>query len=164
MIEEFTAVLNAFKNEKINVYEGVVESVDKENCTCVVQRNGDLPELLDVRLNAVEGSFENSIVIFPKKGSQVLCSIIENNEAETTIIKYTEIDSVEVKIKGLEFILQDGKCSIKNENSDLKKLFQDTLKQLSAAKILTPAGPGNFSPDDINKFTEISNNADKLFM
>lgn len=98
---------------------GIVTEIS--GLTCKVERE-NLPPLEDVRLNAIEGDFKDLFLVIPKIGSQVLCATIENNNEETTIIKYTEIDKVIIRIAGAKFEMSAGQFQIKNENADLKKI------------------------------------------
>lgn len=139
---------------------GTVTEVSGNNCK--VERE-DLPPLEDVRLNAIEGNFEDLFLIVPKVGSQVLCATIEDNNEETAIIKYTEIDKVIITIGGAKFEMSGGKFDFKNETSDLKENTNDLLETLKNAKILTPSGVGKFDPQTKLKFNQIKEKNNELF-
>ncbi len=158
--EIFSDAVSAVANDKALVYAGTVTEINGISCT--VER-GDLPPLLDVRLNAVNSNIADYMLIVPKLQSQVLCVVIENELTETAIIKYSDIDRIEIKIKDAIIELKNGKFSIKNDKANLKSILKDALNQLQNSKILTPVGPGNFSPSDILKFKEFSDKLDKLF-
>lgn len=139
---------------------GIVTEIS--GLTCKVERE-NLPPLEDVRMNAIEGSFEDLFLIIPKIGSQVLCATIENNNEETTIIKYTEIDQVIITIKGARFEMSAGQFQIKNENADLKKINNELLDALKNAVIQTPNGIGHFAPNTKIKFNQIQEKNNELF-
>lgn len=139
---------------------GTVTEVNNNNCK--VERE-NLPPLEDVRLNAIEGDFEDLFLVIPKIGSQVLCATIEDNNEETTIIKYTEIDKVVITIAGARFEMSGGQFQIKNENADLKKINNNLLDTLKNAKILTPSGVGRFSESTKLKFNQIKEKNNELF-
>lgn len=130
--------------------------------TCKVERE-NLPPLEDVRLNAIEGDFEDLFLVIPKIGSQVLCATIEDDNEETAIIKYTEIDKVVITIGGARFEMSGGKFDFKNETSDLKENTNDLLETLKNAKILTPSGVGKFDPQTKLKFNQIKEKNNELF-
>lgn len=130
--------------------------------TCKVERE-NLPPLEDVRLNAIEGDFKDLFLVIPKIGSQVLCATIENDNEETAIIKYTEIEKVIISIEEARFEMSGGKFQIKNENSDLKKINNDLLDTLKNAKILTPSGVGRFSEPTKLKFNQLKEKNNELF-
>lgn len=74
---------------------GTVSSVDKENGTCEVVRDGQ-PTLHDVRLNAVIDSFESQFTVYPSVGSYVVCLMM--GDASTYIVlSTTHIDEVLIK-------------------------------------------------------------------
>lgn len=130
--------------------------------TCKVERE-NLPPLEDVRLNAIEGNFEDLFLIIPKIGSQVLCATIEGNNEETTIIKYTEIDKVIITIAGAKFEMSAGQFEIKNDKADLKQINNDLLETLKNAKILTPNGVGKFAETTKQKLNQIKEKNNELF-
>ena len=70
MEQALTTAITTLNHRKKQVTSvGVVSRI--EGNTCEVERE-DLPLLLDVRLKAVQGVFENCLNIVPKIGSQVL--------------------------------------------------------------------------------------------
>ncbi|AQY22972.1 hypothetical protein [Riemerella anatipestifer] len=159
------AILKITKEHSLNITAqitaGVVVSVSNNN-TCKVERE-NLPPLEDVRLNAVEGNFDNLFLIIPRIGSQVLCATIEGNSEETTIVKYTEIDKVIITIGGAKFEMSGGKFDFKNENADLKQNNNDLLDALKNAKILTPNGVGRFAKSTKMKLDKIKEKNNELF-
>lgn len=130
--------------------------------TCTVERE-ELPPLYDVRLNAIDRSFENSILIYPTIGSEVLVLVVENEAAETAVVKYTEIDKVIIKVGGALLEMSGGKFEFKNEASNLKEILTDGFTQLMNAIITTPSGPGQFSDVDKQGFEKLKTNTKELF-
>jgi hypothetical protein len=155
----FRAVEQIVKNKQSASIGKVVKITGN---TCTVERE-NLPPLLDVRLNAIEGDFSNKIIIYPKIGSKVLCLITGIEKSETAIVQYTEIDKVLIEIEGAKFEMSGGKFQIKNENSDQKKITNDTLDALIQAIIQTPQGPGNFAPSTVQKFQKIKTDNNNLY-
>jgi hypothetical protein len=96
MSREFKSALRSLIDGRINVQTFVctVVSVDKENDTCEVEPvNGDA-NLDEVRLKSIIDTTESSIIIYPKIGSTVLVSIIEDNPNVafvTMVSEFTEI-------------------------------------------------------------------------
>lgn len=148
------------KSRKRTTVTGKVKLVDGDTCT--VEREG-LPDLEDVRLNAVSGEFEDVFLIVPKQGSEVMVLEVEGAPEENVIVKYTEIERIYIKIKGGVLELKNGKFTVKNGDSDLRKIVTELLNQLNNAIIQTPSGPGNFSPDDKMKFMSLKTDMEKLF-
>ena len=160
MEQALTTVITTLNNYKKRVTSvGVVTRI--EGNTCEVEREG-LPPLLDVRLNAVQGLFEDYLNIVPKIGSQVLCLEVEGEPSETCVVGYTEIDSVEVKIEGAIVKVAQGKVQIKNNFANLKQLLGEWLSELKIAVIQTPAGVGNFSPNNVAKFSDLESKINQL--
>ena len=160
MEQALTTVITTLNNYKKRVTSvGVVTRI--EGNTCEVEREG-LPPLLDVRLNAVQGLFEDYLNIVPKIGSQVLCLEVEGEPSETCVVGYTEIDSVEVKIEGAIVKVAQGNVQIKNNFANLKQLLGEWLSELKIAVIQTPAGVGNFSPNNVAKFSDLESKINQL--
>lgn len=133
-----------------------------EGGVCEVEREG-LPPLLDVRLNAVQTAVENPFWVIPKVGSKVLCLEVENQPAETCIVKYTEIERLEISIAGAILKVENGKIQLKNDNANLKLLLTELLTELKTAVIQTPSGVGNFSASNVQKFSQLENKVTQLF-
>ncbi|SHK69804.1 hypothetical protein [Epilithonimonas mollis] len=144
----------------LNTGVGTIKSVGEN--TCVIERE-DLPDLEDVRLNSIEGNFENSFLIFPSVGSEVLFLMVENAPEENCIVKYSEIDKVKITVAGASFEMSAGKFEFKNDNSDLKQILSKTFDRLNSAIITTPNGPGKFSQPDKQFFLDQKTNTEKLF-
>lgn len=160
MEENFIRAVRAISTNKVKVSIGKVTKI--EGVFCTVERD-ELPELLDVRLHSVISEIENYFLIVPKLGSEVVVAEIENAEGEATIIQYSEIEKLEVKVKDLEFSLNDGKATLKNNQGNLKTILNDLFTQLDNAIITTPSGPGKFSPADKQKFQELKDQTFHLF-
>ena len=146
--------------EKIIITSGVVTNITSNSCDVIRQ---DMPDLLEVRFHSIMKQLDNHITIIPKEGSIVLVALINNDITEAFIISTSEIDKVQIKIKKAEFIMDAGKFTLKNEFANLKQILNDVFKQLTQAIILTPAGPGSFSPNDIAVFTQQKVLLNKLF-
>ncbi len=160
-MEEFSRAVATLAKKRAVTSVGTVQKVN--GTTCTVERKG-LSELLDVRLQAIESDFDTKFLIVPKEGSKVLCLEVENKPEETAIVKYTEIERIEVKIGGAEWLISNtGKFTLKNENADLKEILTTAFDTVSNATITTPSGPGFFSAGDKKKLAELKNKTLKLF-
>lgn len=152
------AVTEAAKgnNGKFTLMTDEVLNVNETNDTCTV---GNYEE---VRLNSVIDTMDSKFTVYPKKGSQVVIGRLENSDA-AFVISCSEIDKVVIKIKEQHFEMADEKFVIKNGQADLKKILSESLAQLQRAIITTPAGPGNFSPADAQKFSDLDEKVKQLF-
>jgi len=163
-VESFIQAVSAIasKGQPIMGYSSLGIVTEITGMTCTVERDG-LPPLFDVRLNAIDQSFDDMFLIIPVIGSQVLCLVVENQKAETAIVKYTEVEKVIITIGGARFEMSAGKFDFKNNQSDLKKILTETLDQLKNAIITTPSGPGQFSDPNKLKFENLKSDTEKLF-
>lgn len=163
-MEKFVEAIRAISGNALPVtrYTSIGTVTEITGITCTVERQ-DLPPLFDVRLNAIDKRFDDCILIYPKIGSEVLCLVVENEQAETTLVKYTEIDKVVITIGGAHFEMSGGKFEFKNESSDLKKILTDGFDNLKNAIITTPSGPGQFSDVDKQKLENLKSSTEKLF-
>lgn len=160
-MEEFIRAVKGVSKKVAITTVGIVKEV--KGLSCVVEREG-LPELLDVRLQAINKDFVSFFLIVPKVGSEVLCLEVENQPAETVIIKYTEIERIEVKVGGAEWTISNsGKFRLKNEKSNLKEILTRAFDTVSNATITTPSGPGFFSVGDKHKLAELKKQTLNLF-
>ena len=62
----------------------------------------NMPDLLDVRLNAIESELQTYCRATPKVGSYVICGIIENGE-EAILLQNSEVEKVEIKFNKNSF-------------------------------------------------------------
>lgn len=115
---------------KAHLTTGVVKEVN--GTICNVERS-ELPDLIDVRLQAIEGDLDTHILITPKVDSQVTCATIDNEHAEAVVVKYSEIESIKVKIGDNECLInEDGVELCANNFGGLIKIddLVDKLNQL----------------------------------
>lgn len=125
MNEKFAEAVKRITRVKVAATTGKVTKVT--GTTCVVEREGNLPPLHDVRLHAVEGDFDDVVLIVPAIGSEVLCLVVDGAEPETAIVKTTQVDRVLISIGGAELEIVDGKFKVKNEHSDLKEILEEIV-------------------------------------
>ena len=97
----------------------------------------------------------------PKVGSLVCVAFI--NKETAIVVGTSELSKVECTLGGFTFKIEDGKVQLKNEQADFKTLLNDLLMELKNAIIQTPAGAGNFAPNNIAKFEEINNKINQLW-
>lgn len=134
-MEKFLEAVAVIGKKPLTTSVGKVVKITGD--TCEVERQ-HLPTLLDVRLNAVVGSFESYFVVYPKISSEVLVAAVENNPQETAIVKYTEIDKVAIKIDAFEFDVDKQGLTVKNKGESFKTIVNDLIDELN--KILVIQG------------------------
>ncbi|MCO5230140.1 MAG: hypothetical protein M9958_03190 [Chitinophagales bacterium] len=136
---------------------GTVSAIDWDKKQCTVVGLVDELEYYGVSLGV------GNRLIKPVIGTRCLIGSILNQEADTYLI---DVEEYEEKIytsgKNELHITKDG-FVIKNDKADIKSILKEAFEQLMVAKILTPSGPGNFSPDDVTKFGELKTDVLNLF-
>ncbi|URC13943.1 hypothetical protein [Flavobacterium sp. B183] len=138
---------------KFSLLVGTVKEIDNDTCT--------VDHYEDVRLNAIIGDFESQFTVYPKIGSKVIIGRLEN-EDNAFILRVSEIDKVKIKISDQIFELKDQKFRIENKDANLKSILNDAFNQIDKAVIMTPSGPGNFSPADKVFFKQLNEKTNKL--
>ncbi len=140
------------KLAKQDVFEsilGKVTSIDTGKKLCTVQPLDDQPEILEVRLSAVE-SPENGHVIIPTEGSFVIVG--QTATQQPHVLMFSEIDSVSTIIDGVEYKLDANGMGLTVGSNDLKEGLQDLKTAIGQLKVMTSQGqssiPINIS--DIN--------------
>ena len=136
-----------------------VTSVDEENQTADVEPLDGSSPIYDVYLvvNMEQGGF----YLQPKVGSLVCVAFI--NKETAIVVGSSALDKVEFTSEGFSLKIENGKIQIKNEQTDFKSLLNDLLTELKSAIIQTPAGTGNFAPQNVAKFEEINNKINALW-
>lgn len=125
--QEIRQLLSKFIGENNPTVLGIVKSVDKDECTCVVDDDGtDIP---GVRLRPVTGT-NTGIVGYPKQGAYVLCVKVEATE-EWMMIEATQYESILINCDSI--ILNNGEnglVKITEMVSWMQKVYNDlqTLK------------------------------------
>jgi len=139
-------VSDKFKNQ---MFVGKVKDVDKENDTCTIERE-NRPKLFDVRLNAVVDQLSDKLIIYPKSGSYVLCSQIGGDQTETSIIKYSEIDSLEISRATIKVALDQEGIVIEGHNENLKNVLSDFIGEISKIIVVNGTSPNVPALEQIN--------------
>ncbi len=155
-----TAFLSLLKkHEKMVLTSGIVSEMKEDSID--VEREG-MPSLLDVRFNSVLTPVENQFKITPKKGSAVICGIIESDISEAVLIACSEIEKVEVKIGASEFEIDKDGFIIKTD-VNLKDVLESGLKnQNEINKVLQKVVVSIGASPDVPKLIEIESSNKKV--
>ena len=150
------------KHEKMVLTSGIVSEVKADSID--VEREG-MPSLLDVRFNSVLIPVENQFKVTPKKGSAVLCGIIESDISEAVLIACSEIEKLEIKIDSSEFEIDKDGFKIKRENINLKDVLKTGFdNQNEVNKVLQKVVVSIGSSPDVPKLLEIKESTDTTIL
>lgn len=121
-----------------------VLEVDRSDDTCLVKPE-DGPELYGVRLKSVVDELQHKVVIYPKIGSLVMCSLVENNPNEAYISKYGEIEEVvldvkKVTINGGELGGMVKAKELEEQLNKHKAILEAILQVMNGAPLTQPGG------------------------
>ncbi|PCH69391.1 MAG: hypothetical protein COC06_07540 [Bacteroidales bacterium] len=142
MSEAFQRLVELIVSSKFQsqVFVGKVKEVDKTNNTCTIERE-NRPELFEVRLNAVVDQLSDKLIIYPKTGSYVLCCLIEGDQTEAAIIKYSEIDSLEISQATIKVTLDQEGITMEGHDENLKKVLSDFISEVSKIIVVSGTSP-----------------------
>ena len=139
MEKELHDAFRKLKQRDVDTFPVKVLSVDKSAGTCKV--TDDELEYTDVRLSAVIDGNDKKFYLFPKVGSSVLVSPINEDLKNLYLKAYSEIDGLDLKIDGVHFNIDKDGFLLKKENETLKKLMADLITAIKAMKFTTNNGP-----------------------
>lgn len=152
MEQELIEAFRKFKKRDVDTFPAVVVSVDKEQGTCVIEVDG--LELPDVQLSSVIDGNNKKFFLFPKVGSSVLVSPINEDLHRLYVEAYSEIESLSVVIETVTFQMDAAGFLLKKENETLKALMVDLIEEIKKMKFTTNNGP-TIKLINTPQFTEI---------
>lgn len=135
----------------------VAKVVSVNNDTCSVKLNSGFI-LTDVRLNATIANDDNSLLISPKIGSEVLIMSQSGNLSEMVVIKTDAVEKITFKKDDFEFKINAStkKVTLKNSNANLATLINDLIDKVASAQIITQTGgTGTLAPTTITQLNQI---------
>ena len=93
-------LIEAFKNinpKTIGAFVGIVTAINEDNRTVDVQADDET--FFDVKLQSVVKAYDKEILIVPTLNSPVLCISEDNSSERFVVVKFSEIDSLLIKIE-----------------------------------------------------------------
>lgn len=124
-MDELTEAFRRLKKRDVDTFPAVVVSVDKTQGTCTAKADG--LEFTNVQLSAVIDDNANNFFLFPKVGSSVLVSPINEDLHRLYVEAYSEIESLSLVIEGVSFKVDATGFLLKKENETLKALMVDLI-------------------------------------
>jgi len=123
--------------------------------TCTVQPLDDQPEILEVRLSAVE-SPTSGIIPIPTIGSFVIVGQTANEQPH--VLMFSEIDSISMLFDNTDFKLDGTGLKLTVGANDLKDGMEDLKTALANLTVMTVHGQSS-TPINI---TDLNNALDKI--
>lgn len=125
MGKELEDAFRKLKERDVDTFVVTVKSVDKAKGTCTVS-DSEL-DYFGVQLSAVVDDNANNFYLFPKVGSSVLVSPINEDLHRLYVEAYSEIESLSLVIGSVEFKIDSTGFLLKKENETLKALMIDLI-------------------------------------
>lgn len=150
-----TAIQKLAKTDLFESILGTVKNVDPDKKTCTVQPLDDQPEILEVRLSAVESS-DKGVILMPAIESFVIVGQTANEQPH--VIMFSEVDSVSTIFEDVEHKLDANGMRLTVGENDLKEGLADLKISIGQLKVMTSQGLSSI-PININ---EINSAFDKI--
>lgn len=132
---------DAFRNlgkRGVSTFPAKVVSVNKSEGTCVV--NDESLEFTDVALSATVEENGKRFFLFPKVGSFVLVSPVNENMHRLYVEFFSEIEDFDLQIENTRLQIDKDGFLLKKQNETLAKLMSDLLKEIQNMKFTTNTG------------------------
>jgi hypothetical protein len=129
------------------VVPATVTRVDTAGAVCDVQPLEEgAPELLDVRLRAVDDGKATGFLCWPKLGSVVLVGLIDNDVNTAFVVACSELAAF----------------TLSTEQENILTYMQDLLAAIMQLTVTTPAGPSGV-PINLPAFQQLAQRLPNLF-
>ncbi|WP_034752754.1 hypothetical protein [Chryseobacterium daeguense] len=138
----------------VDTFPAEVISVDKENGVCKVS-DGEI-EYTDVQLSATVEENGKRFFLFPKVGSFVLVSPINEDLHRLYVEFFSDIEDFDLQIEDVRFQVDKEGFLLKKENETLKKLMSDFIKACKNLKFQTNTGV-TIQLLNLQEFIEVEN-------
>jgi hypothetical protein len=132
-----TAIQKLAKSDLFESILGTVKEVDPDKKTCTVQPLDDQPEILEVRLSAVE-SPDKGVILIPTVESFVIVGQTANEQPH--VIMFSEIDSVSTLFDEVEHRLDANGMKLTVGSNDFKEGLEDLKTAIGQLKVMTSQG------------------------
>jgi hypothetical protein len=166
-VEKLERVIKAIvaKNLKA-VQTGKVTKVDIDKRVCDVELKPDVT-LFNCRLNAVTDSYDNHIVIVPKRDSYVAITAIDNQDTNAMVVACSDIEQVivtvgesKIEVKEDEIIFNGGELKGMVKIEELQKRLKALEKAFNdhthVATTTATVGTGAVGAVTVNPIAKVS--------
>ncbi|MCT2563945.1 hypothetical protein [Chryseobacterium herbae] len=138
MTKDLQTAFAKLGKRSVDTFPAEVVSVDKVNGVCKVS-DGQL-EYDEVQLSATVEENGKRFYLFPKIGSYVLVSPINEDLHRLYVEFFSEIEDFDLKIGVTELQIDSEGFLLKKENETLKELMSDLIKACKNLKFQTNTG------------------------
>ncbi|MDY3534302.1 hypothetical protein PG614_10415 [Riemerella anatipestifer] len=139
MSKELQDAFRELAKRDVDTFPVQVISVDKTAGTCTVS-DGEI-EFTDVRLSATIDNETKRFYLYPKVGSFVLVSPIEEDINRLYVEFFSEVEEFDFKTENSQIKINDEGFLLRKENETLKALMVDLIQEIKKMKFTTNAGP-----------------------
>ncbi|OWP84233.1 hypothetical protein BWK59_06480 [Flavobacterium davisii] len=122
---ELARAMRQLKQRDVDTFPCEVVAVDKTKGICTV--SDETLQYTDVRLTAIIQENAKAFFLYPKVGSQVLVSPINEDLTKLYVEAYSEIESMEFLIEEMKFQMDANGFLLQKENETLKALIVDLI-------------------------------------
>lgn len=119
-------------------FSATVLEVDKEKGVCLVTDN-DLE--YKARLASVINDSKQKFFLYPKVGSVVLISSIDEDINQLYVDVYSQIEEMRLKIGNCDLCVDADGFNFKKENESLRSLMLELIGAIKNLKFTTNVGP-----------------------
>lgn len=138
MSEALQKAFAGLVKRKVDTFAATVVSVDRNGGTCTVSDEG--LEYTDVQLSASVEDGSKRFHLFPKVGSSVLVSPINEDLHRLYVEYFSEVESIDLNIEAVQLQIDKNGFLLKKQNETLAKLMSDLLKEIQKMKFTTNTG------------------------
>lgn len=127
----------------LQVITGTAKEVGETTCTVVRE---DAPDLIDVRLNAIDENLESYMTVYPKENSNVVVGILEGIKTEAVVLRCSEVESVKFKTGENTFVFDSS--GFKLNGTEVIDWINKAYNDMQTLKTLLQNAPiaGNGAP------------------
>lgn len=136
---ELKSALENFRQRGVDTFPAKVLSVDKEAGTCVVNR-GNMT-FKGVKLSSTVGGNRRRFYLYPKIGSYVLVSTIQEDIKNLYIELYSEIEELSFLTGTTNFGVSSDGITLERNELNLKNVLGDFIDVVSQIVVLQGSGP-----------------------
>lgn len=136
---ELQAAFEKLKKREVDTFSAKVLEVDKEKGTCTVN-DGEL-DYSEVRLASVINERDSMVYVFPKVGSSVLVSPINEDLHQLYVEAYSDVEEFYIKIDSTEMRVNAEGILLKKDDENAQKLLLDLITAIRNMVFTTNQGP-----------------------